>query len=148
MGVLAKAPDPPVHLEALCFLLESIDDDPQAETILDLWPQGSFLGVHGTYQDKVGGIVYAQRAPSHNDAPLSGCIQDGIHDQIVQQVDLVNVEQVPVGESQNTSLQLHLVLLHCQPLVDAPDDVFQPSIEGKLNAAKADITCIYGDIVL
>ena len=61
--------------------------------------------------------------------PLRGGVENGIDDLVVEQVHLVDVEQVVVGAGEDAAFEADAVLLNGDALVDAADDIFQPSVE-------------------
>jgi len=131
-GALVAA-HPPVDFVTLRLVGQAVHGHAQAKAIHDLRAQPTFLRVHRPHQHKARPVGANHRPAADGVAALSRRVEDGIHNQIVEQVHLVNVEQVLVGTGQNAQFQPHAALLHGDALVDATYHIFQPRVERKLD---------------
>ena len=77
----------------------------QAEPVQQLRPQVTLLRVHRPHQDKLGGMTYRNAFPLHVVASHGRGVQQHVHQVVVQQVDLVDVENAPVGRGNQAGLK-------------------------------------------
>ncbi|GBD09941.1 hypothetical protein HRbin22_02203 [Candidatus Thermoflexus japonica] len=89
----------------------------EGKAIQELGPQIPFLGVHGPHQDETGGMLEGDPLPLHHIHPHRRCVQQHIHDVIVEQIHLIHIQEAPVGHRQNPRLKPAL------PFLDRPLDV-------------------------
>ena len=93
------------HLHPLVDVGGRLDFDAEAETIEQLRPQLSFLRVHRSHQDEMGGMD--DRHPfalDHVDPHRRGVEQD-VHQVVIEQVDLVHIEKVAVRLGKDSWLE-------------------------------------------
>jgi len=72
------------HGHALFPVQDGFDFHAQAETVEQLRPQLPFLGIHGAYQDKAGGMGKGNPFAFEVVLPRSGGIQNDVHQVIIQ----------------------------------------------------------------
>ena len=141
MRVLAEGAHAMVYFQPLFGILKAIHQDSQTKAILDLGSQCPLLWVHRSYQGKARSIDSAQGTSSYRHPTLSSRVEDGIDDNVVEQVDLVDIEQISVRVSQNAPFQSNLLLLDSHSLIDPADHVFQSGIQGQFDEPHAIQAC-------
>jgi len=81
------------------------DGDIESEPVEELRPKIPLFGVHGADEHEPGGMDIGN-AFSFNHIDSGGCgVQQHVHQMIVQQVDLVHVENAPVGGCQKPGFE-------------------------------------------
>ena len=78
--------------------------DGESEPIEQLWSELSFLGVHGSDQHELGGVLDRDAVTLHRREPHGGGVEQQVDEVVVEQVDLVDVEDAAVRPRQQPGL--------------------------------------------
>jgi hypothetical protein len=91
--------------DAVLDVAFALDFDREREAIPELWPEIALLGVHRPDERELGGMGDADAVAL--DAVLAGGrgVQQHVHEVIVQQVHLVDVQQPPVGAGEQSGVE-------------------------------------------
>ncbi len=107
--------------------------DTEAEAIEELRAELSLLGIHGPDQDESRGMDDRHALPLDDVDPHGGRIQEDVDQVVVEEVDLVDVEDVAVGVTQDTRLETALPLLDGALDVESADDPVLGRVDGELD---------------
>src|SRR5438067_6135706 len=121
--------------EPVVDVLQRLYVDAEPEAIEQLRPQLAFLRVHGADQDEVGGVDDGDGLPLHDVDPHRRRIQEHVHQVVVEQVDLVDVEQVAVGLGQHTGLEAPGARAHGRLHVDRSHHAVLGGVDRQLDHA-------------
>ena len=81
------------------------DLDGQSETVQELRTQFSFLRVHGADQHQTSSVCNGHPVAFHRVASHGRGVEENIHQVVVEQVDLVDVEDSPVRRGQQAGFE-------------------------------------------
>ena len=101
----------PDHLPALLRLENAIDFDGEAEAVEQLRAQVSLLRVHRAHQHELGVVADGDALPLHVVAAHGGGVQQHVHQMVVEEVHLVDVQDPPVGGGDQTRFKVLLARL-------------------------------------
>ena len=109
-GIGVEGHPPADDLDANTGIPWGHDLDREPKPVEQLGPQLSLLWVHGANQHHLGGVGDGDAVTLNGVAPHGGCVQQQIHQVIVQQVHLIDVEDAAIGTSQQTRFEGSLPL--------------------------------------
>ena len=112
---------------------EPDDVDAEAEAIEELGAELPLLGIHGPDQDESGGMDHRHALALDDVDAHRGRIEENVHQVIVEEVDLVDVEDVAVGVSEDTRLEAALPLLDGALDVESAHDPVLGRVDGELD---------------
>ena len=114
-GLLCRAPDsdephwvgvecnsPPDYFDTKLRIARADHFDHQTEPVEELRPQKPFFRVHGPDQEEAGGVNDLDSLALYDIDPGGGGIQKYVDQMVRQQVDLVHIEDSPVGRREQT----------------------------------------------
>ncbi len=109
-GVGVVGDPPPDHLRAQARVPRGGDLHGQPEPVEELRAQLALLRVHRADEHEPGGVLDGDAVPFDGGAAHRGGVQQQVDEVVVEQVDLVDVEDAPVGAGQQAGLVLHLAV--------------------------------------
>ncbi len=112
---------------------EPDDVDAESEAVEELGAELSLLGIHGPDQDESGRMDHRHALALDDVDAHRGRIEENVHQVIVEEVDLVDVEDVAVGVSEDPRLEAALPLLDGALDVEGADDAVLGSVDGQLD---------------
>src|SRR4030042_3236902 len=104
LWIVEKTLTPADYLNAGSTVFFTRDLHAESEAVFQLRPEVTFLRVHGAHHDEGGGVGEGDPSPFDDIYPHGCCVQEDVHDVVVEQVDLVHVKQGSVGLGQNARL--------------------------------------------
>ena len=96
------------HLTTLGRLENTVDLNGQAKAIQQLRTEVAFLGVHGADQHELGVVADGDALAFHVVAAHGGGVQQHVHQVVVEQVDLVDVQDAAVSRGDEAGLEVLL----------------------------------------
>ncbi len=100
------------HQDPLRRIPQPLHVNAETEAIQQLRAQISLFRVHGANQDKVGRMRHRYPLALHHIHPHGGRIEQHVHQMVVQQIHLVDVEHLSVGLRQQPRLEDPAPLAH------------------------------------
>ncbi len=92
--------------DTLVRVEDALDVDAKAETVEQLRAELTLLRIHGADEDEPRRVRERHPLPLDDIDPHGGGIQEHVHDVVVEEVDLVDVEDVAVRLGQHAGLEL------------------------------------------
>lgn len=97
---------------ALGRAVDACDIYAKGETVQQLWTQLPLFRVHRADQNEASWVAERNALALDYVDSHGGGIQKQIHDMIVEQVDLVDIEQTAIGRGQDAGLEATLALFY------------------------------------
>ncbi len=107
-GVAVIRITPPQHLDPLRRGRGGMHLDRQPEPVQQLGAQVSLLGIATPHQDKSGRMPQAQPLPLHQVDPAGRHVEQQVHEVVLQQVHLVDIEKPAMRPGQDPRLEVLL----------------------------------------
>ena len=117
-------------LRPLADVADPLHVDAEAETIEQLGAQLPLLRVHRPDQDEARRVRDGDALALDGVGPHRRRVEEDVDDVVVEQVDLVHVQDVPVGVGENSRLEFLLALLDGRLDVDGADDAVLRRVDG------------------
>ena len=105
VGVGLVGDAPPHHLAPLLGGKGAVYFHRQAEPVQQLRAQVPLFGVHGSHKDELGGVANGYSFPFNVIAPHGGGVQQHVHQVVVEQIYLVDIEDAPMGGGDQPGLE-------------------------------------------
>ena len=109
------------------------DVDGQAEAVEELGSEVALLRVHGADEEEPGRVAVGDAIPLHPVHARGGGVEQGIDQVVGQEVDLVHVEDAPVGRGQQPGLEPDITAGQRRPQVERAHHPLLGRAQGELD---------------
>jgi hypothetical protein len=109
------------------------DLDRESEAVQQLGPQLALLRVAAADEHEARRVAHRQAVALHHVLAAGGDVQQEIHQVVLQQVHLVDVEEAAMGTRQQTRLEGLAPLRQCALQVECPDQAVLRGAEGEVH---------------
>ena len=113
----------------------AVDFNGQPETVQKLRAQVAFLGIHGADEDEFGGVADGDTLAFHVVASHGGGVEEDIDQMVVEEVNLVDIEDSPVGGGDQAGLETLGAGLDGGLDIQGTDQAVLGGADGKVNDA-------------